>query len=558
MSCHVCSRAPNSRLPFYCSTCARGQLYPERVKHASVLLEKEAKRQQIENAVALGDAQRDPTDHVGEFPGTKGTNSGRWAVHSLASQRAKSSARTKALADHIQSLRSEIKDKRLDISQRKARLAQQYSDAESAKYQLVEREASLLSGTQNNARRTEQLWHALHNKTAEARVFLCREAANLYGLRQQVKRRNGELKEAYVLGGVPIIDLRDMNGKFCHPSAINIYGSINTGTGIPSSQISTSLLYSAHLLVIVSHYLSVRLPAEIILPHRNHPTPVIYTPAVSYLTHETTYSPWSSSSSPTVSRTSGSRTNLHRPRPLVLEKSLPKLAKEDPGHYALFLEGATLLAWNVSWLCRTQGLNLSSDSWEEVCDIGKNLWQLLVAPPAQVTTPMRAFTGREVQPKVKGSRDSPRTTVQRTKSFPMLGHFSHGTVHSFLGASEGTEFMRSWRLPTPTKVMDKLRSTLLGEMASAEWEFLDKKEWDDADLESSETYSGRPTISSGSANGPSPETGENGPDRAAYAGTGKPESSRDGRDEQRNAARPKGTSGWTKLKSRRDTPDNVG
>ncbi|GES56943.1 zinc/iron permease [Aspergillus terreus] len=67
----------------------------------------------------------------------------------------------------------------------------------------------------------------------------------------------------------------------------------------------------------------------------------------------------------------------------------------------------------------------------------------------------------------------------------MMGHYSHGTVHSFLGASEGTEFVRTWRLPTPTKIVDKLKSCLLGEMASAEWELLEEKEWDDASQEES-------------------------------------------------------------------------
>ncbi|GMF68304.1 unnamed protein product [Aspergillus oryzae] len=106
------------------------------------------------------------------------------------------------------------------------------------------------------------------------------------------------------------------------------------------------------------------------------------------------------------------------------------------------------------------------------------MWQLLVAPPAQTSTLVRAFAGRDVQSKVKITRDPPKTIIQRTKSFPMLGHYSHGTVHSFLAASEGTEYTRTWRLPTPTKVADKLKSSLLGEMASAEWEVLEKKEWD--------------------------------------------------------------------------------
>lgn len=226
-----------------------------------------------------------------------------------------------------------------------------------------------------------------------------------------------------------------------------------------------------------------------------------------------------------------------RPRPLFIEKPLPRLAKEDPGTYALFLEGVTLLAWDVAWLCRTQGINLTSDSWEEVCDIGKSMWQLLVAPPAQASTLMRAFAGRDTQSKIKPNRDSPQTTIQRTKSFPVLGHYSHGTVHSFLSASEGSEFIRTWKLPTPTKIADKLKANLLGEMASAEWELLEENEWDEGAAEdhpSGDDHKRRVHASSSSQS----HSNHHGADDQISA-----QSTEEGR-------RPRGTSGWTKLNSR--------
>lgn len=112
------------------------------------------------------------------------------------------------------------------------------------------------------------------------------------------------------------------------------------------------------------------------------------------------------------------------------------------------------------------------------------MWQLLIAPPAQASTLQRAFAGRDTQTKMNPAKDSPQTTILRTKSFPVLGHYSHGTVHSFLGTSEGSEFVRTWKLPTPTKVADKLKANLLGEMASAEWELLEEEEWEDGNEES--------------------------------------------------------------------------
>lgn len=200
-----------------------------------------------------------------------------------------------------------------------------------------------------------------------------------------------------------------------------------------------------------------------------------------------------------------------------------------------------MLAWDVAWLCRTQGINLTSDSWEEICDIGKSMWQLLVAPPAQAYTLVRAFTGRDAQSKIKPSRDSPQTTIQRTKSFPMFGHYSHGTAHSFLSASEGSEFIRTWKLPTPTKIADRLKASLLGEMASAEWELLEEEEWDDGTTEDHPFAVDHESRISASSDF-QPHANQKGVDGHTQLRISPRRA-----DEVR---RPKGTSGWTKLNSR--------
>lgn len=213
MSCYGCSRVSNPRLPFCCATCARSNLYQLRIEHAHVLLEKESLGKQIEKAVVDTKSQGTPGTHHEETPNPDSGGSSRWAAQVIANKQIESSQKTKALRDRIDALKTEIADKKLDISQRKLTLARRKSDAESAQYQLMERESATLASIQNDTKRIDRYWHALHNKTAEARIFLCREAANIYGLRQKSKRVNGGLKETYLLGGMPIIDLRDMNGK---------------------------------------------------------------------------------------------------------------------------------------------------------------------------------------------------------------------------------------------------------------------------------------------------------------------------------------------------------
>lgn len=183
---------------------------------------------------------------------------------------------------------------------------------------------------------------------------------------------------------------------------------------------------------------------------------------------------------------------LPRPRPLFVGKPLPMLAAEDPAAHTLFLEGVTLLAYDVAWLCRSQGVAVGDSSspggtFEDVCNIGRNMFNLLVASqgrggpgnsnnsngsrtPSTGTTPTKGDGDeRERERERKGSLTAPTTTL--------MGYYSHGTAHSFLGGSAGAEFTRSFKLISPTKLVDRLKSRLASEVANAEWELLDPDAW---------------------------------------------------------------------------------
>jgi hypothetical protein len=175
--------------------------------------------------------------------------------------------------------------------------------------------------------------------------------------------------------------------------------------------------------------------------------------------------------------------------------------------------------------------------------MGRNLWQLLVAPPALT----RGLSGRDVPPRTttttRESRDAAakNATLRRTSSLPKLGHYSHGSGHSFLGSAEGTEYMKTWKMPSPLKIADKLKSSLLNEMTSAEWELVEENEWDDG------TAAG-----TGRVDDPSAVTLTEGqPAMAANGDTLGPATKDNNANAEQGAAnRSKGTSGWTKVKSR--------
>lgn len=248
------------------------------------------------------------------------------------------------------------------------------------------------------------------------------------------------------------------------------------------AQVTTSLGSLAHLVHLISHYLSLRLPAEIILPHRDYPLATIFSPGSSYLSRDVPFpgftpSP-SSNNSPSASR-AGDLRPLPRPRPLYLDKKLPALAKEDAVAYSHFVEGVTLLAWDIAWVCKTQGINVGAGSWEEVCTMGKNLWQLLVALPSK--PPLPNVTSSDTPTKSSATKNPPALPAasNEVKPNPTLGQYSHGTAHSFLASAEGAELMRGWRLQTPVKIIERVKAALLSERTGAEWEMLEENEWEE-------------------------------------------------------------------------------
>jgi hypothetical protein len=111
-------------------------------------------------------------------------------------------------------------------------------------------------------------------------------------------------------------------------------------------------------------------------------------------------------------------------------------------------------------------------SWTDVCSVGRNIHQLLLTEQRPAA--------RRAETNSTASCSMADGATARTVNTPVLfGQFSHGAAHSFFGGSEGTELLRSWRLHSPARCIDKIKSHLIGEMQGAEWEMLQEKEWSD-------------------------------------------------------------------------------
>ncbi|KAK5120377.1 hypothetical protein LTR85_006316 [Meristemomyces frigidus] len=524
MECGICSRPYNSRRNPTCISCVRATLYGPRIQQASALLDREKQHTHAEAIVRPGNdgviaSLSEDADWDAITAGVK--------KHSLVRSREEQQAveaRINNITDKAAELRREIEDHKAYIAKQRHIHTTRRQEVIDELKQLEKHKQRVLEPLQSAIRKSGQRLEKVHNRTVDARALLCYEAASLSGLQ---KRRGRDGKSEYWLGGVAIPDLRQLNGKLPQYT-----GAPNEDKLVPRPHdVATAALDNiCRLIGNCCHYLSVRLPAELLLPHNDFPHAMVVPERASYKLRDPPYTVMSSSqsSSPVVSRfVDRHGVPLPRPRPLHLDRPLPDLVKDDVKAFSLFIEGVMLLAWDVAWLCKTQGVD-TINSFDDVCAIGKNLHQL--------------FIGQE-QPRPLLSRNisSATTKTDRSKgvaptSAVSLGSYSHGSARRSLAGFEGLALMHGWRLASPARLVDKLKSYLLNEISGAEWDFLSDKEWDE------ERADELPVLVGGARR----SLDRHGPAMSVMSVA--PHDGAD--DEQSESGKPKGSSGWMKVRGR--------
>ncbi|KAJ2982857.1 hypothetical protein NQ176_g1104 [Zarea fungicola] len=444
MSCHVCLRGHEpQKLPFLCPVDARNQIYNDRVKNLLLLFENEQLRLQINclldgcNAVEAGTAAQiladDSTKHI------------------LASAK---------------KLRQEIKEAREDIRQRKASIATRRTQLAAALHGSSDVKLKQQRDVEKSTQVLNFRWSQSAEDMASTRAFLCREAVKLYGLKRVRKGNSGRYE--YFLGRLPIVDLSSLE---CESTlvAANSTSQIKL-TCIYLAQtpeaISTSLAHLSHILMLIAHYLAVRLPAEITLPHRDYPRPTIFNLMGSY-NHEHASFQGSPGAGIIPNEINATRAeHLPTPRPLYIDKPIRQFAKENSAGFSFFLEGVTLLAYNIAWLSSSQGVSIGEGSFDDICNMGKNLYSLLVSSCLQGPLLTNAAS------------DENKNTVNKDDITPSwIGRYSHGTTFYALGGADGSDLVRTFRLPSPMKLADKLKKKILGETPAPDWELLEDDAW---------------------------------------------------------------------------------
>ncbi|KAF1999497.1 hypothetical protein P154DRAFT_493602 [Amniculicola lignicola CBS 123094] len=464
MECDICGKKGD--VPAHCITCARSAIEVPRIELAKVLIERDAIGKHVQ-AVIQGSEDK-ASQHVslkdsrGGFlvdrhECTKNIDLGRIKAETFEHEE-----RIRLITDQADLLRKQMEATRRELEEKRRNNARRKSDMSSATYGIESRRANELDKVQQNVKRMDYKSDKVHHETMERRTAMCTTAARLAGLRITRRRtKDGGIKEVYTIGPgtrLRIYDLQHINDA-------------------PPDSLSASLGAVAQLLVRVSAYLGVRLPAEITLPHSDYPQPTIFPPSSSYQGKKVPFPgstpSHSSSTSPEASRTLDHRGPLPKPRPLFVDRPLAHLTDDDHPAYLLFVEGVSYLAYNVAWLCRTQGLKDEFNSWEDVCPIGQNLFRLLLSQGNRTPPRPENPLDRDMVPGKANSKTPPRSTAG-------FGELSHATCHSFLNTAENQQYMSGWKL-TPMKIIDELKAHLYAEQQTQEWDVVDEKDTEDMD-----------------------------------------------------------------------------
>ncbi|KAL2122758.1 hypothetical protein VTJ04DRAFT_3213 [Mycothermus thermophilus] len=594
LSCSICHRPGDpQKLPFLCAVDARNRLYETRIQYTRALIENEHVERRVEAALmsagnggeGVGLPPRISVGAgVGVSDGGRGMGLGGLGVDLgsgvggvglgvvgvVVEEEKKRSAemdrlraeeeaardRTSQIIAQAERLRSEMEAVRKEIAARKDAIARKRSDLASVSKGTPARWARQLKEAEQTINRQQFLWHRCADTMAATRVFLCESSARLYGLRQVKK---GSTKR-YEIGGVEVLDLHAMNT-------------------LSPEVISTSLAHVVHILVLACHYLGLRLPAEITPPHADYPRPTIFSLQASYR-HGPVPFPGSvvaqippsavaavASGSGSVAGGDGStgdeRGHIPRPRPLFVDKPLPTLARDDPAAYSLFLEGVSLLAYDIAWACCSQGVVFGDrDSYEDVCNMGQNLWRLLIGDqlhrrPADPTS----FPASLTPPGGGSPRNAHHDGSAAANPKSILGRWSHTTLHNFLGDADGVAFVRGFKLISPLKLADRLKKSLLSEAHLAEWEKIETGEleedgFDDGVLVRNTSGGSVAAVSGGASAGVGAGRGvldgrEDLGDVVAASGTGAGTGAGASvGSSSGNRAAARGTSGWTRIRNR--------
>ncbi|EPS40573.1 hypothetical protein H072_5568 [Dactylellina haptotyla CBS 200.50] len=396
--CRICER----QLPkLTCKDCVRDKFYPLRYEIISVLMGNEELEKQVEDGASI-------TTEVGR--------------HSAAAIEKQDLENTiTGIHDRVAELRTELEEHRKYLALLRSKNEKRQQLLKETRNVLVQNRDIMVEKVRKDTRLTTTKWNTLYERTAESRVFLCREIAGLNLLRQRRRKKGVE----YMLNGVVIPDIREIYNL--NPNSITV-----------------ALGHLSHMSVLIASYLGLKLPCEVVLPIRDAP--------LATIRHQ----------------------RFNRARPLSTTLALPQLHSSDSEQYAMFIEGVSMLVYNVAWLCWSQGLEEAASEIEDVWQPGRNMYRLLLCTPTKHHPALVLWsdTMKEAVSALPANAQQPGKKPQPVNMF--LGRVNHSSAHSFLNSPQGLQHMARWKI-TLNVVIDRTKQILVSETSNAEWDLIENE-----------------------------------------------------------------------------------
>lgn len=200
-----------------------------------MLLQNEATSTTVERRIGLKKGPAGPN----QSPSNKKSQETSlvWTLQRINTEQAISTDKTEETLTHLKALQDQMETIKVEIAHRKARISQRKKDLRSSQEELAVHEASSLEPVERGIRRIEHRWDAMHAKTLESRGFLCREAAHLYGLQRRKAKKEILGGYVYVIGGMPIPDLRELDSKGTARFRLMFLQTANTCQAPPQSKL---------------------------------------------------------------------------------------------------------------------------------------------------------------------------------------------------------------------------------------------------------------------------------------------------------------------------------
>ena len=473
MDCDICSRALGGRRKPLCAGCAWTILYASRNQQLTSLIDREKHHAHSEAVVRPGNDG--VLSMLGEDADLDAVTIGM-RKHSLEQSRAETEStelRINSIVEKADELSGQMEAYRQHVAAQKERVDVRRKSLAIGRSELEKSKPRATEPVHTATKKASQRLEKVRGRIVDARLLLCREAALAMDFH---KRKGKDGRSEYVLGSIVVPDLRQLNVRTAPQAKAPLVGGRTVAE--PHDLVSETFDNVARLLNLCAYYLGVRLPGEILLPHEKFPRAAIMPEKSSYKYSNIAFPGLSSSQSSSPAESRIIDQNLPRPRPLWLEKPLAQLVKEDPKSYGLYIEGVTMLAYNVAWLCKSQGVD-GINGFDDICTIGKNLYQLLLTQHRK-SQPQRPTLDRHSTG--TSSRVTAISTTQQQQlllNTTRLGVFSHNSAENNLAAAEGAEIMKNWHLSSSVRLADKLRGHLLAEISGAEWTLVDEEEWNE-------------------------------------------------------------------------------